>query len=79
MKVPIIKIGNSKGIRLPKTILAKYEMTDSIEMVMEDEVLILKPIKEARSGWNEAFQQMNEDNDDQLLIDDVFEDEDLES
>lgn len=78
MKVPIIKIGNSKGIRLPKTILAKYEITDSVEMVMEDEVLILRPIKDARSGWNEAFKSMNDSGDDELLIDDIFGDESFE-
>lgn len=45
---------------------------------MKEEVLIIKPIKKARAGWNEAFQQMHEAGDDQLLIDDVFEGESFE-
>lgn len=78
MELPIIKIGNSKGLRLSKTLLEKYQIEDKVELVMEEEVLIIKPIKKARGGWNEAFQQMHEAGDDQLLIDDVFEDESFE-
>jgi len=77
MEVSIIKIGNSKGIRLSKTILEKYEITDSVELVMEEECLILKPIKKVRLGWDKAFKEMADNGDDELLIDDVFEDENL--
>lgn len=30
-----------------------------------------------REGWDEAFKQMHENGDDELLIPDIFEDEDL--
>lgn len=75
MKVSVIKIGNSKGIRLAKTILEKYEITDSVELILEEECLVLKPIKKVRAGWDEAFSLMSRNGDDELLIDDVFEDE----
>ena len=78
MELPIIKIGNSKGLRLSKTLLEKYQIEDKVEIVMEEEMLIIKPIKKARSGWDKAFQEMSKNQDDQLLIDDVFEDESLE-
>jgi antitoxin MazE len=35
MELSIINIGNSKGIRLSKTILEKYGMYDKIELVLE--------------------------------------------
>jgi antitoxin MazE len=35
-------------------------------------------LKKIREGWNEAFQQMHANGDDQLLIDDVFADETFE-
>jgi hypothetical protein len=35
MKVPVIKIRNSRGIRLSKTILQKNEISDEVEMVLE--------------------------------------------
>lgn len=75
MKLPIIKIGNSKGIRLPKVLLEKYSIQDSLEIVMEDDCIILRPVKTVREGWEQAFQQMHDQGDDTLLINDVFEDE----
>ena len=78
MEIPIIKIGNSKGIRLSKTILEKYAFTDKVDLVLEEEGLLLKPVKKVREGWEEAFKEMAENGDDELLMDDVFEDENFE-
>lgn len=76
MDVPIIKIGNSKGIRLSKTILEKYNIKDTVELIMEKGYLIIKPKDEPRKGWEKSFKEMRDMQDDELLIDDVFEDED---
>ncbi|MGY6523536.1 MAG: AbrB/MazE/SpoVT family DNA-binding domain-containing protein [Mongoliitalea sp.] len=78
MEIAVINIGNSKGIRLSKTILEKYQITDRVEIILEDEQIILKPKTKPRQGWEAAFQEMHEQGDDSLLIDDVFEDEDIE-
>ena len=78
MEVSIIKIGNSKGLRLTKTILDRYNITDKVELILEEGHIILQPIAEPRKGWDKAFQRMHENGDDQLLINDVFEEENLE-
>ena len=78
MEVSIIKIGNSKGLRLTKTILDRYNITDKVELILEEGHIILRPIAEPRKGWDKAFQRMHENGDDQLLINDVFEEENLE-
>lgn len=78
MEVSIIKIGNSKGLRLNKSILERYNITDKIELILEKGQIILRPISEPRKGWEKAFQKMHENGDDQLLIDDVFEDENFD-
>jgi len=78
MEVSIIKIGNSKGFRLSKTILERYNITDKMELILEKEQIILRPIPEPRKGWDKAFQKMHENKDDQLLLDDVFEDENFD-
>ena len=78
MLAQIVRIGNSKGLRLSATILKKYEIMDKVEMVLTEEGILLKPVKNPREGWSESFKQMNEMGDDKLLFDDVFEDEDLE-
>lgn len=75
MELSIINIGNSKGIRLSKTILEKYSINDKIEIFLEKDYIILKPKAEPRKGWEKAFKKMHENGDDQLLMDDVFADE----
>lgn len=78
MEVSIIKIGNSKGLRLPKDILTRYNIKDKVELVFEKGHIILKPMDEVRKGWAESFKEMHKAGDDDLLIDDIFDDEDLE-
>lgn len=78
METAIIKIGNSKGVRLSKTILEKYNFTNKVEIVLEQNQIVLKPIKSAREGWDVAFQQMNKLGDDTLKDDDILDDENFE-
>lgn len=78
MELSVINIGNSKGIRLSKTILEKYNIHDKIEVILEKGFIVLKPKTEPRKDWEIAFQKMHENGDDQLLMNDVFEDETFE-
>jgi len=78
METAIIKIGNSRGLRLSKTILKKYNIKDKVEMILEKGQIILKPIDKPRNNWESAFREMNANSDDNLLLDDVFDDENFE-
>jgi len=78
MEVPIIKIGNSKGIRLNKTLLEKYNIKDSVEIVLGKNQIVIKPLDNPRKGWEKAFKEMADNEEDRLLFDDVFQDENLE-
>jgi antitoxin MazE len=78
MDISVIPIGNSKGIRLSKTILEKYNITDKVELILEQGYMILKSKTEPRSGWDNAFKNMHDSGNDQLLIQDVFDEEDFE-
>lgn len=78
MDISIISIGNSKGIRLSKTILEKYNIQDTVELILEKGYIILKPKSVPRKGWEKAFKKMHENGDDKLLMNDVFEDESFE-
>jgi antitoxin MazE len=78
MELSIIKIGNSKGFRLSKTLIEKYNIKDKVELILEKGYIILKPISRPRKDWEQAFKEMNEKGDDQLLFNDVFEDENPE-
>lgn len=78
METSIIKIGNSRGLRLSKTILDKYCISEKVEIVLEKGGILLKPIDLPRKGWANAFKSMHDSGDDHLLIHDSFEDESLE-
>jgi antitoxin MazE len=78
MEVSIIKIGNSKGFRLSKTLLEKYKIKDKVELILEKSQIVIKPIEEPRKDWDLKFKEMHELGDDKLLLNDVFEDESME-
>lgn len=78
MDISVIPIGNSKGIRLTKTLIEKYNIKETIELIMEKDYMILKAKSLPRKGWEKAFQKMHASGDDKLLMTDVFEDENFE-
>lgn len=78
MEISVIKIGNSKGLRLSKDILSRYNIKDKVELVLEKGYIILKPKAQPRKGWEKVFKEMNENQDDHLLMNDVFEDENFD-
>ena len=51
MKTPIMPIGNSRGIRIPKLLLDKLGLSGEVEISAEDESLMIRPVKSgARLG-----------------------------
>jgi antitoxin MazE len=78
METSIIQIGNSKGLRLSKTILEKYNIKDKVELILEKGQIILRPIESPRKNWEDKFKKMAKSGDDQLLMNDVFEDENFD-
>lgn len=78
MEVSVVQIGNSKGIRLSKTLLQKYNIQNKVELVMGQDQIIIKPIAEPRKGWEKAFKKMADNGDDRLLMSDILEDENWE-
>ena len=72
MKVNIVTIGNSKGIRIPKAILDQCNFTEQAELEVRDSKLILAPVKrKPRMGWSEAFKSMKKEGEDRLVFDDA--------
>jgi antitoxin MazE len=67
MKAALVRIGNSKGIRLPKPILEQCGIEDEVELEVEDDRLIVRPARAPRAGWNEAFAERARQGDDSLL------------
>ena len=68
MIIKIVKIGNSKGIRIPKVLLRQTGIDEEVNLEVKNNQIILKPIdRPTRFGWNLAFAKMSEWGDDILL------------
>ena len=67
MKTHLVRIGNSRGIRLPKTIIAQAGLTDEVELGVRDGAVIIARATTARSGWADAARQMRQRAEDRLL------------
>jgi antitoxin MazE len=78
MQMDIIKIGNSKGIRLPLAVLKQCGIDSKVELEVKDNYIIIKPVKTPRQGWAEAFELMHKNGDDVLLIPEETDNETLE-
>ena len=67
IKTRIVKIGNSQGLRIPKTLLEQSGINSEVEIEVQGNHLIIRPVKQVRKGWKEAFIEMAEKKDDVLL------------
>jgi antitoxin MazE len=67
MKTRLVRIGNSRGVRLPKTIIAQAGLTEEVELGVRDGAVVIARTSSARSGWADAARQMRQRNGDLLL------------
>lgn len=63
----IIKIGNSRGVRIPYKLLEQAGLTDEVEMRVEGDQLIIQSRRSPRQGWEALFAAMAKNDDDRLL------------
>ncbi len=68
MRARVIKIGNSQGLRIPKPILEQTGIMDDVEIEVEKDQIIIRPVKNVREGWDAAFKRMSQRGDDAPLI-----------
>lgn len=54
MLVNLIRIGNSKGVRLPKAVIEQAGLKDEIEMEVKDGKVVLSSTRSRRAGWETA-------------------------
>ncbi len=67
MKTRLVRIGNSRGVRLPKTVIAQAGLADEVELDVRDGAVIIASASSARSGWANAARQMRRRDEDRLL------------
>lgn len=67
VKTPLIKIGNSRGIHIPKVIIDQVGLGDEVEIDAQRDQLVIRSTARPRYRWDEQFQAMAQRGDDQLL------------
>ena len=70
MRINIVKIGNSRGIRIPSFILKECDFTNEVELKVIRGNIVLSPIKTTRAGWDGIYSDMHENQDDSLILND---------
>ena len=67
VRARIVRIGNSRGIRVPKSMLEQCQFGDTVDLSVEDGRLVVRPVHAPRAGWDAAFAAMAAAGDDRLL------------
>lgn len=60
----LVPIGNSKGIRIPKELLQKYGMTDSLLLEETEQGLLLRKKDDNKLSWEETYKAMADEKED---------------
>jgi antitoxin MazE len=71
IRANLVRIGNSRGIRIPKSLIDECHLEDAVELSVVDGSLVVRPAPKAREGWDAAFERMAEHGDDSLLDPDI--------
>ncbi|MEX2154494.1 MAG: AbrB/MazE/SpoVT family DNA-binding domain-containing protein [Gemmatimonadaceae bacterium] len=67
MKARIVRIGNSRGVRIPKPLLEQAGLTDDVELHAEEGRIVIADGRRPRAGWAEAARQLHERGEDRFL------------
>ena len=67
VRARVVRIGNSRGIRIPKVWLEQLGLRDEVEMAVHKDSLVIRRPNRPRQGWAQAFQTMAAHKDDALL------------
>lgn len=70
MKTRIVRIGNSQGVRIPKLLLERSNLTEEVELQAHDNQIIIRSARKPRQGWGNGFKTVAARGGDGLLDND---------
>lgn len=68
MRTELVRIGNSRGIRIPKPIIEQCGLGEAVEVRVENDCLIISPERRPRQGWEDAFRASGHSAHDELML-----------
>jgi len=67
LKTRIVRIGNSRGVRIPKVWLEQTKLGEDVELALRPDQVVIRRARHPRQNWEEQFRDMAEAGDDRLL------------
>ena len=66
MKARLVRVGNSRGVRIPKPLIEEAQLDEEVELTVRDRALIITSAPSPRSGWAEAARALRSRSEDHL-------------
>ena len=67
MRTHLVRIGNSRGVRLPKPLILQAGLTDEVELHVRDGAIVIERAAAPRAGWADAAKELQQRDSDRLL------------
>jgi antitoxin MazE len=74
VELKIIPIGNSRGVRLPKEIIERYAIEETIVLEVREEALVFRNKQDKRLSWEDTFKAMAREREDWSDLDSAIAD-----
>ncbi|PYX07954.1 MAG: AbrB/MazE/SpoVT family DNA-binding domain-containing protein [Acidobacteria bacterium] len=68
MRTELIRIGNSRGVRIPKPLIEQCGLGNTVELRVQNDCLVISPERRPRQGWEEAFRAAGSAMNDERLL-----------
>ena len=66
MKAKLVRMGNSRGVRIPKLLIEQTGLGNEVELTREGGAIVIRPIAHQRDGWAEAFAALGPETDEEM-------------
>ncbi len=58
VELKVVRIGNSRGVRLPKSVIERYKIGDALVLEAREDGLLFRGSGDKRMTWEETFRDM---------------------
>lgn len=67
MKARLVRIGNSRGVRLPKPLIEEAGLIEDVELQVQEGKIIISRVSRVRERWAQAAKKLANREEDRLL------------
>ena len=67
MKTRLVRIGNSRGLRLPKPLIEEAGLKEEVEVTLRDGAIVITSAEHPRAGWEVAVDLLLERREDYVI------------